>query len=345
MRNVPELIGELGTTPVFSKPLAMGSYLLKLRAPGREEVLYPVHISRQHHWDGVRPGGDKAHPIWLPPAGTMTSEECYVPAGWFLSGGDSEAIEPLPRRRIWIDGFVISRSPVTNRQYLAFLNALLASGEEERALDFVPTERGADPKSRGRLIYQRGKDGKFCLGGKADGHVWRLDAPVVQVDERDAAAFASWLAEKRGFPVRLPSELEWEKAARGVDGRGYPWGDKFDPSWCCVLKSHRGRPRPAVVGSFPVDESVYGVRGMAGNVRDWCGGEFLANGPVPLEGEPLADLDDPGYVAPLLRSGVQRGGGWITRANSARCASRFIGIPGVRLSGTGFRYLVRISGD
>jgi serine/threonine-protein kinase len=342
MRLVPQFIQDFGKTPIFEKPLAMGSYLLKLSASGREEVCYPVHISRQHHWDGVRPGAAKPHPIWLPPLGTLAANECYVPAGWFLAGGDSEAIEPLMRRLLWIDGFLISRGPVTNREYLGFLNALVDAGEGERALAHVPTERGAEAQSRGRLIYGRAADGTFCLGEDADGHAWRLDDPVVQVDERDAAAYASWLTQERGLPVRLPSELEWEKAARGADGRGYPWGDKFDPSWCCVLKSHQGRPRPAVVASFPVDESVYGVRGMAGNVRDWCAGEFLANGPVPLDQLPLADLDDPSYALPLVRNGVQRGGGWITRANSARCASRFIGIPGVRHSGTGFRYLIRL---
>jgi eukaryotic-like serine/threonine-protein kinase len=342
MRMVPEFVRELGPTPFYDEPLAMGSYLLKLSAAGHDEVSYPVFVQRQHHWDGVRPGADKAFPIWLPPVGTVADELCYVPAGWFISGGDDEAIEPLPRRRLWVDGYLISRFPVTNRQYLGFLNALLAAGEEKTALSHVPTERTSEAESRGKPLYGRNSDGLFALGIESESHLWRLDDPVVQVDERDAMAYAAWLAKDTRRPVRLASELEWEKAGRGVDGRGYPWGDKFDASWCCVLNSHQDRPRPALVDSYPVDVSVYGVRGMAGNVRDWCAGEFQATGPVPLDVSPIADLRDSSLTEPVTRSGVQRGGGWITRSNSARCASRFIGIPGVRHGGTGFRVMIRL---
>ena len=342
MRMVPEFVREIGKTPFYDEPLAMGSYLLKIAAPGREEVLYPVHVQRQQHWDGIRPGAETPSPVWLPPIGTVSEQECYIPAGWYISGGDEAAVEPLPWRRLWIDGYLISRFPVSNRQYLEFLNALLAAGDEKTALSHVPTERTSAAESRGRQIYGRNLDGSFFLGKESDSHMWRLDDPVVQVDEQDAMAYASWLAKERGGEVRLSSELEWEKAARGVDGRGYPWGDKFDASWCCVLNSHQGKPRPALIDSYPVDVSVYGVRGMAGNVRDWCAGEFQASGPVPLEESPLVDLDETGLTDPVSRSGVQRGGGWITRANSARCASRFIGIPGVRHAGTGFRVLIRL---
>jgi formylglycine-generating enzyme required for sulfatase activity len=85
-----------------------------------------------------------------------------------------------------------------------------------------------------------------------------------------ARRYAAWRAQREALPWRLPAELEWEKAARGVDGRFFPWGDHLDPSFCCMLRSHLGRPLPALVSDFPFDESPYGVRGLAGNMRDWC---------------------------------------------------------------------------
>ena len=291
----------------------------------------------------MRPGGDAPHAVWLPPKGSLQESERYIPGGWFWSGGDPEAIEPLPRRRLWIDGFVMSRDPVTNRQYLVFLNDLVANGQTELALRHAPTERAHAGATRGTLVYSRDSDGYFSVGTDADGDPWRLDDPVVQVDEEDAAAYVRWLSARRGRKVRLPSELEWEKAARGVDGRAYPWGNLLDPSWCCVLKSHKGRPRPEHIDRFPVDESPYGIRGLGGNVRDWCAGEFLPNGPLSADAGDLVDVDDPSLESPLVRNGVQRGGAWLTRASSARSASRFMGIPGVRLSSTGFRYCVLFS--
>ena len=84
------------------------------------------------------------------------------------------------------------------------------------------------------------------------------------VDWFAATAYAAWLAARTATPWRLLGELEWEKVARGGDGRLHPWCDGFDPSWCCVRASHPGRPLPTVVDSYPVDESVYGVRGLGG---------------------------------------------------------------------------------
>ncbi|MCB9676222.1 MAG: SUMF1/EgtB/PvdO family nonheme iron enzyme [Alphaproteobacteria bacterium] len=76
--------------------------------------------------------------------------------------------------------------------------------------------------------------------------------------------YLAWLAERTGRPWRLPGELEFEKAARGVDGRYFPWGDQSDPAWSCMADSHRDERQPVSVDAFPVDCSVWGVRHLGG---------------------------------------------------------------------------------
>ncbi len=157
----------------------------------------------------------------------------------------------------------------------------------------------------------------------ADGDVWDLDYPVCMVDWWSAVAYARWEAARTGLPWRLPGELEWEKAARGADGRRFPWGDFLDPSWCCIRSSHPGRPLPAVAGAFEGDISPYGVRDLAGNMRDWCVDPWVAEGHERSVGELWAEVPDgPDYAAQEIPR-VLRGGSWFFVATSARCASRY----------------------
>jgi len=277
----------------------------------------------------------------MPQVGELAPDDCLVPAGWFWSGGDPEAANSLARRRLWCDALVVRRFPVTNREYLAFLDDLVATGREADALQYAPRERGGTAGELGALIY--GFDGgRFVLRPDADGDVWGADWPVMLVDWRGASAYAAWEAVRTGRAWRLPGELEWEKAARGADGRFFPWGDGFDPSWACVGDSHSGRPLPQAVTSYPVDEGVYAVRGIAGNVRDWCADLFHAEGP-PLDGERVVapSLDAPGSEEAERRAvRVFRGGSWITGPRYARLAVRFRGDLGSRYDDLGFR-LVR----
>jgi serine/threonine-protein kinase len=128
---------------------------------------------------------------------------------------------------------------------------------------------------------------------------------VSSVSWYDAVAYAEWRSAKDQRAYRLPTAREWEQAARGVDGRWFPWGDRFDASLCNVRESTKDGPRIAPVESFPQDESVYGVRGMAGNMRDWTetASTLGANSASPLR--------------------VVRGGAWYGGRVSARCADRF----------------------
>lgn len=326
-RLEPVFEEELGLTPLEGVPLVRGSYLLELRADGRIPVRYPVHLERGEGWSGVPPEGTAPLPIWLPRPGDLDEDEVYVPAGWFWSGGDPRALEALPRRRVWVDAFAISRFHVTNRDYLAFLDDLVARGADAQAEEHLPWSRGGDDRPFGR-------DGdRHVLQADASHVIWLPDWPVCLVRWRDAKAFARWRSEARGRSYRLPDELEWEKAARGVDGRLCAWGDFLEPSWACLLRSRPGEPSRASVHDFPTDESVYGVRGTVGNAREWCENVWREDGPMVVDGRLRVvptRLDDP-----AARSA--RGGGYYSDGSAARAAGRLAGQSGGAYHIVGFR--------
>ena len=322
-----------GETPVIDWPLTAGSYLVELRLPGRPTVRYPVALGREQRWDGAPPGEHAPRPVPLPAA--LGEHEIYVPAGPFWCGGDLEALpHPLPWRRLWAEGFVIDRAPVTNQEWLCFLDDLVASGREEEALAAAPRAPSTRPGERGRMMVGRRADGRFELIIDAEGMAWRPDAPVVHVSAADAAAYAAWRSARTGQPWRLPTELEWEKAARGVDGRIYPWGAHFDPDWSHSRDSRGARLGPAPVGSTPMDTSPYGVVDTAGNVQCWCADPFPAG--TPVEGGRVIVGADPRTDEPrrVVRGGSFSHAAWFCRLDVRKfqLAHGVWGVLGVRLA-------------
>jgi eukaryotic-like serine/threonine-protein kinase len=332
-RLVAEPARELGPTPLRAVPLDRGSYLLRLRAPGRAEVRYPVLIERDTHWDGIPPGEAEPFPIPLPREGEIGRGEVYVPAGWCWTGGDAAAIDGLPRRRIWIDGFVLGRFPVTNAEYVAFLNDLVASGREAEALVACPRFARSLSETAADLLYGRDAAGRFVLTEGVVGQESQPDWPVVLIDWHGASAHARWRAAREGSSFRLPEELEREKAARGADGRVFPWGDHFDATWACVCESHVDVAARVGVDRFPLDESPYGARGLAGNVRDWCANVWTRAGPEIRGGRPSPAPAPAGDLE--LRAA--RGGAWKSIAELSRAAVRFANRPQERWTTTGLR--------
>jgi serine/threonine-protein kinase len=316
-RLAPRFLRPLGQTPLENIELPTGSYLLILRKPGYADARYPVFIGRQEHWDG-RDATGTVVPVQLVKSTDLEESERYVPAGWTSLGGDTLAANTFPSHHAWVDAFVVQRVPVSNRDYLAFLNDLVERGRVADALSWAPRERTSTRSMDGPILYARAHGGHFVLQADSDGDLWQPDWPVMMIDWASAKAYAAWHATRTALPWRLPEEAEWEKAARGVDERAYPWGDFADPSWCCVRDSHAARPLPTSVESFPEDEGPYGIRGMAGNVRQWCDGWFDSN--------------------EALRPA--RGGSWGGTLRDSRTASRIGHEPWARQPYVGFR-LVR----
>ncbi len=333
-RLVPVYERGLGKTPLYDVPMARGSYLLVLRAEGRQEVRYPVAIERQERWTSIAPTSEQPLEIHLPPLGSLGADDVYVPGGWARVGGDPQVVGN-PGQRVWVDPFVIRRFPVTNREYIAFLDDLLAQGRERDALRWAPRERSGSLDEEGALLYGRDDDGRFVLRADSDGDLWLPDWPVVNIDWESASAFAAWLAARTERPWRLPRELEWEKAARGVDGRFFPWGDFLDPTWCRMRDSLPGRAALAVVDSYPVDESPYGVRGLAGNTRDWCLDAWRPDGPQVWRESAIIDPDAERVVRADMRA--FRGGAFNNPASSCRSAYRSAFRPHFRYPVLGMR--------
>ena len=306
----------LGRTPLTQVPLPMGSYLLTLRAPGFRDTLYPVHITRGRHWDSG------PEPVPLHDDATIGEGFVYVPRGPYLSGADLIAQEPLPRSFEHVDGFFISALQVTMGEYAEFLTAVSAE-DPDSAWARVPRSQGGMKEGGGQYWDRPAPGAPYRVPElDRDGDRWDPDWPVNAISWDDANAYVAWRSIRDGASYALPTERQWEKAAAGVDGRCFPWGDRFDATLCKMLHSREGRPQPEPVGAFPTDISPYGVRDMAGGARDWCG--------------------DPTYGGDAKRRPV-RGGSWLTHPRVCRTGSRFGGVPWSVNSYFGFR-LVREEG-
>ena len=226
----------------------------------------------------------------------------FVPSGPFTMGSgpddDGSYRDEYPQHEVFLPEYFIVQTPITNGQYLRFVEA---TGREWSSDD----------------------------GRRLD----RADHPATNVTWHDAMAYCGWLSQTLGGKFSLPTEAQWEKAARGTDGRTWPWGDKWDSRKCNTQEGGRGETSP--VGAYsPEGDSPYGCADMAGNVWEWTGSLYR---PYPY------DVDD-GREDPAgdgLR--VLRGGSWYDVASLARCAYRDWFTPDTRVYDTGFRCVLRSS--
>jgi serine/threonine protein kinase/formylglycine-generating enzyme required for sulfatase activity len=320
----------LGRTPIDGVRLDPGSYLVLIKAAGYRDVRYPVLLTR---------GAQHSAEVNLYTSDEIGEDFVYVPGGSLVIGGDVDAIEPLPRQEASVQDFAIARFPVTMREYCAYLDHLHATDpalSEKRAPHDLRGSEGYwverhDGRWEPKAIIIEGDARRMFPEGR--GHEWSV--PAVLVDWFDAVAYCRWRGTRDGAEVRLPTEAEWEKAARGTDGRVFPWGDHFDPTFCHMRESRSYAQQPEPIGTFPTDESPYGARDMAGGVREWVGDVFGEKTADELSAEPEPNQDTPRGDSSFRRV---RSGCWSADSKWSRAASRGVGqFALTRGMGLGFR--------
>jgi len=297
----------LGKTPVAKFTLPMGSYLLILHKEGFHPVRCPVYIGRL---------ADEEVDVTLYRDGEIPEGFVQVPAGKFIFGGDKENPYSGPKEIKETDDCFIAKFPVTCREYVEFLNDLATRDPEEaerRAPRKTPTTGVYWPKDTEnryhipteKWLSEASEDLKEAASKLESSPIWwDEDWPIFSVSWEDLTAFAAWRSAREESAYCLTHDLQWEKAARGMDGRFFPYGNFDDASFFNQTNSHEGGMRPCPVDSFPVDESPYGVRGLAGNSRDLC----------------LNDVGEEKWIGWRL----SRGGGWPYAGFHGRSASRTV---------------------
>ncbi|MCP4538110.1 MAG: formylglycine-generating enzyme family protein, partial [Chloroflexi bacterium] len=231
-------------------------------------------VARAQAGDALARLGDLRPGVGVDPAtGLPDIVWCQVPAGPFLMGStdDDELAfdweKPQHLNETITQGYCISRYPLTNAQYAVFV---AAGGYRKR---HYWTEAGWEQKE------QSGWSGPDDYGDTYN----LSNHPVVGVSWYEAAAFCRWFTEqlqqnghlKAGEKITLPTEPQWEKAARGVDGRRYPWGN--DPDRNRANYGDTGIGTTSAVGCFPGGASPYGIEDLSGNVWEWCRTKWEGN--------------------------------------------------------------------
>lgn len=223
-----------------------------------------------------------------------------IPTGDFVMGADDGDEDERPAHRVRLDEFRLAIHPVTNRDFARFVQA---TGRPAPAVYEMPV-----------IVTVGGRDREGAFRQLASSYAWadgeppadRLDHPVVLVRYHDAVEYCAWLAAESGRPVRLPTEAEWERAARaGLAGKRYPWGDELNPSRANYLPDpslkamHGSKP----VGSYP--PNAFGLHDMSGNVWQWVSDWY---DPAYYGASPASNPRGPASG----RFRLVRGGGWLS---------------------------------
>jgi formylglycine-generating enzyme required for sulfatase activity len=321
----------LGPAPWVDVQVPPGQYQLTASAPGHEPALLPLRFSRGEH---------RRLPLPLPLEGSLPEGFVYVPPGPLLFGSAAETsvrefFNAVPLHEVHTPGFLIARHETTYADWLAYLEQQPAGERARRAPSVGNAYRGLlslEPvEGTWRLRIQPGSTPYVARVGEKLRYARReqrreqdwLRMPVTGISFPDAEAYVAWLARTGRVPgARLCSELEWERAARGVDGREYPHGDTLAAGQANIDSTYGKEPGgfgPDEVGSHPASRSPFGVDDMAGNVWEWTRSSL-----------------EPGVP-------VARGGSYYFAATTARSANRELPEPGLKDLTVGLRVCADLS--
>ncbi|WXH32754.1 Serine/threonine-protein kinase PknD [Myxococcus stipitatus] len=278
-------LGSLGHTPLKDVVLARGpgSYRLTLKLPGHTTVRYPLVLSRAE---------STSLGITLLKEGAVPAGFVYVPEGRFLMGSAHPdpfrrgLLNTQPLREVRTGAYLISRMEVTFADWLAFIDALPGELRGERTPSLVERDwTGLELEQRkdGRRVLKMLLDAQTITAAEGEpfrnpnrsrraAQDWRR-FPVTAISRLDAEAYLAWLDRTGRVPgARLCDEWEWERAARGADGRSFPHGDYLRPDDANYDETYGRVPGafgPDEVGSHPASESPFGVHDLTGNVYEW----------------------------------------------------------------------------
>lgn len=238
----------------------------------------------------------------------------YVPAGQFMMGSDIGDDNEKPAQQLYLSNFWIMKTEVTNAQYRAFVDVDGYTQKEFWTLD------GWKWRTDNKIIKPN------CWNDKQYN---RPDYPLVCISWYEATAYTRWLSKKTGLKISLPTEAQWEKAARGHDGRTYPWGNNVPTD---QLLNYNGKiGHTSRVGNYPDGKSIYGALDMAGNVWEWTNSLYIEY--------PYKDND--GREDPNVNGKrVMRGGSWYEYQRDVRASSRFPNEPKAQDPNFGFRCVI-----
>lgn len=245
-----------------------------------------------------------------PPMSQASEQMIPIPQGKAMIGGQDENIEEEQLIQ-QISSFRITRTEITNAEFATFVQASKYQTDAE--------QKGWGWVWKGRWQKRKGADWRHPQGAESN-IVNKEQHPVVQVSWHDAQGYCQW------YQMRIPTEPEWEYAARGGDSRLYPWGNthprsgglqraNYGTDRCCAPDTQDGYRTTAPVGIYPEGASPFGVLDMAGNVWEWV-----------LEEHPA----HPGYK-------IIRGGGWGNNPDCLKTTYRHVNLPTASLDMVGFR--------
>lgn len=237
----------------------------------------------------------------------VAADMILIPAGTFTMGSDTRAADEKPMHKVYLDAYYIGKYEVTNAEYYEFWEQQTDAARTPENFSHLP-QIGNWPARAEQFPNH----------------------PVVGVSWHDAKAYAAWKG------MRLPTEAEWEKAARGYTNRVWPWGNAVEPYANTDADDDGYQNSLAPVGSFPKGKSYYGVMDMAGNVWEWTS-DWYSDVYYGYSSQ-AAKRPKKNPTGPEIGSWrVIRGGSWIDKI--ARCSTtfRFYFYPNLKTSFVGFR--------